>query len=203
MIVTQLAGTVEANSTLPKWEDVFKSQVDPNKRTTHDTFDTNLGALDGRVTSGKTWTRFGTGGGYWTVYSGYAAQNTASSSSRIILPHATSGKYCGIIEWQDGYIGLLIRTSDSNNFHQIVLNPTGLLYTKVVAGASTALASKALPMVAGSVHSIGIEWNETNIKIWINDELAADVNDTELASNINIGLATSNPLNKVFEIAAR
>lgn len=203
MLITQLAGTVSEDSTLPKWEDIFKSQVDPNKRTTQDTFDTNLGVLNGRVTSGKTWAALGAGGSYWTVYDGYAAQNTTSSSSRILLPHATSGKVCQIIEWNTGYIGLLIRAADSNNFHQIVLNTTGLFYTKVVAGVSTTLASKALPMVAGSVHSIGVEWDALNIKVFIDDVLEAEITDSDLSANTNIGFATSSPLNKVLELAAR
>lgn len=203
MLVTQQAGTVPAGTTLPLWEDVFKSQVDPNKKTIYDDFKSNLGAMGGRTTSGKTWTALGAGGALWTVYNGYAAQSSASSSSRVLLPHATSGKYCGIFEWQAGYIALLIRSADTNNYHQIALNNTGLYYTKYVAGVTTILATKVLTMTAGKTYAVGVEWTETNIKIYIDDVLAADVNDTDLAANINIGLATSSPLNKVFELVAR
>lgn len=203
MLITQQAGTVPTDSTIPTWESIFKSQVDPNKKTIFDEFKTNLGAMNGRVTSGKTWTTLGAGGALWTVYNGYAAQSSASSASRILLQHAKSGKVCQILEWNEGYIGLLIRAADASNYHQIVLNPTGLFYTKVVAGVGTTLASKGVTMTAGKIYAIGVEWNETNIKVYIDDVLAADINDTDLANNINIGFATSSPLNKVSELAAR
>ncbi|GEM_PF-6638611 len=203
MLITQQAGTVPADSTIPKWEDAFKSLVDPNKKTIFDDFKTNLGPLNGRVTNGKTWTALGSSGQLWTVYNGYAAQSSASSACRALLPHAKSGKYCGILEWNEGYIGLLIRAADASNLHQIVLNSTGLFYTKIVAGVSTTLATKGLTMTAGKTYSLGVEWTETNIKVYIDDVLAADITDTDLANNANIGLATSSPLNKVFELVAR
>lgn len=203
MLITQQAGIVPAGTTLPLWEDTFKSQVDPNKKTIYDDFKSNLGAMGGRITSGKTWTTLGSGGALWTVYNGYAAQSSASSASRILLPHAKSGKACQLIEWNEGYIGLLIRAADASNLHQIVLNNTGLFYTKIVAGVSTTLATKGLTMTAGKTYAVGVEWTETNVKIYIDDVLAADVNDTDLSNNINIGFATSSPLNKVSELAAR
>lgn len=203
MLITQQAGTVAIESTLPTWESIFKSQVDPNKKTIADDFKTNLGSLGGRITSGKTWTALGAGGALWTVYNGYAAQSSVSSASRVLLPHAKSGKYCGILEWNEGYIGLLIRASDASNLHQIVLNSTGLFYTKIVAGVSTTLASKGVTMTPGKTYALGVEWTETNVKVYIDDVLAADINDTDLANNTNIGLATSSPLNKVFELVAR
>lgn len=203
MLITQQAGTVPAGTTLPLWEVEFKSQVDPNKKTIFDEFKTNLGAMNGRVTSGKTWTALGSSGQLWNVYGGYAAQSTANSSCRILLPHAKSGKVCQLIEWNEGYIGLLIRAADANNYHQIVLNSTGLLYTRVVAGTGTTLATKGLTMTAGKTYVIGVEWTETNVKIYIDDVLAADVDNTDLPNNINIGFVTSSPLNKVFELVAR
>ena len=203
MLITQQAGTVSTDSTIPTWESIFKSQVDPNKKTIFDDFKSNLGAMGGRVTSGKTWTALGSGGALWTVYNGYAAQSTANSSCRILLPHATAGKYTGIVQWNTGYVGLLIRASDANNYHQIVLNSTGLFYTRVVAGTGTTLATKGITMTPGKHYSIGVEWDETNIKVYIDDVLSANVNNTDLASNINIGLVVSDPSNKVTEIAAR
>lgn len=203
MIVTQQAGTVEADSTLPKWEDVFKSQVDPNKKTVYDDFKSNLGAMARRVTNGKTWVALGSSGQLWNVYDGYAAQSTANSSCRILLPHATAGKYTGIVQWNTGYVGLLIRAADTSNYHQIVLNNTGLFYTRVVAGTGVTLATKGITMIPGKHYAIGVEWSETNIKVYIDDDLAADVNNTDLASNINIGLVVSDPSNKVTEIAVR
>ena len=202
MLITQQAGTVAIESTLPTWESIFKSQVDPNKKTIFDEFKTNLGPLNGRVTNGKTWSTLGATGAYLTVYDGYAAQNTAGNS-RALLPHAKSGKVCQLAEWNEGYIGLLIRAADATNYHQIVLNSTGLLYTKVVAGVSTTLASKGITMTAGKTYAIGVEWTETNIKIYIDDVLAADVNDTDLAASINIGVVVSGVTNKIFEITAR
>ena len=203
MIVTQQAGTVSSDSTIPYWEDIFKSQVDPNKKTIFDDFKTNLGPLSGRITNGKTWAAIGSAGQLWNVYDGYAAQSTANSSCRILLPHATAGKYTGIVQWNTGYVGLLIRASDASNYHQIVLNSTGLFYTRVVAGTGTTLATKGITMTPGKYYSIGVEWSETNIKVYIDDVLSADVNNTDLASNINIGLVVSDPSNKVAEIAAR
>ncbi|WP_046205810.1 hypothetical protein [Acinetobacter radioresistens] len=203
MLVTQQAGTVAADSTIPKWEDIFKSQVDPNKKTIFDDFKTNLGPLNGRVTNGKTWTALGSSGQLWTVYNGYASQSTANSSCRILLPHATAGKYTGVVQWNAGYVGLLIRAADASNYHQIVLNNTGLFYTRVLAGAGSTLATKVITMIPGKQYAIGVEWSETNIKVYIDDVLAADVNNTDLASNINIGLVLSSPLNKVSNIAAR
>lgn len=203
MLITQQAGIVPVETTLPLWEDIFKSQVDPNKKTIFDDFKTNLGPLNGRVTNGKTWTALGSSGQLWNVYDGYAAQSTANSSCRILLPYATAGKYTGIAQWNTGYVGLLIRAADASNYHQIVLNSTGLFYTRVVAGAGVTLASKGITMVPGKHYAIGVEWSETNIKVYIDDDLAADVNNTDLASNINIGLVVSDPSNKVTEIAAR
>lgn len=203
MLITQQAGTVPAGTTLPLWEDTFKSQVDPNKKTIYDDFKSNLGAMGGRTTSGKTWTALGVGGALWTVYNGYAAQSSSSSSSRILLPHAKSGKACQLVEWNEGYIGLLIRAADANNYHQIAINSSGLYYTKYVSSVTTILATKGLTMTAGKTYVVGVEWTETNVKIYIDDVLAADVNDTDLSNNINIGFATSSHLNKVSELAAR
>lgn len=203
MQVVILGGKVGSDTTLPLFEDKFPSYVDPNKKIIYDDFKSNLGAMSGRITSGKSWNALGSGGALWTAYDGYAAQSSASSASRILLAHLNIGKVCADLEWQSGYIGLLVRAIDASNYHQISINSSGLYYTKVIAGVSTILATKNLAIAAGQKIKLGVEYTASRIKVYVDHTLAADVLDSDLVNASNIGLATSSPLNKILELVGR
>lgn len=204
MQITTIAKDISTSSTLPTFESYFKSLIDPNLITISDQFDTNAGALNGRVTSNKTWAVLGTAGGYWQVYSGYAATTTATTS-RALLPHATSGKVYVAVEYQSGFIGLLIRATDASNLVQITLASAsnGLRVEKIVGSVNTVLLQKSLTLTAGKIYHLAAEYDATTIKVYVDNEQLANISETDLANNSNIGIVTSVTANKIYEIVAR
>lgn len=207
MQITTIAKDISTTSTLPTFESYFKSLIDPALITLSDAFDANVAnhALSTHQTANKTWETLGTSGGYWTVYQpGYIA-TTTDAASRVLLSHATSGKVYAAIEWQAGYVGLLIRAADASNYVQITLASasSGVRVEKVVAGVNTLLSTKALTLTAGKIYHFAVEYDANNIYVYVDNQLITSVADTSLNTNTKIGVVTSVTANKIYEIVAR
>ncbi|WP_425916787.1 hypothetical protein [Acinetobacter sp. TSRC1-2] len=200
----QEAGIVPLDSKFPPFETLLKSFVDPAKTTTQDKFIENLGPLNGRITSTKTWSTIGTTGAYWTVYNGYLATTTAGNS-RALIPHATSGKIHIAVDWRSGFAGLIIRGLDQNNYIQIsiALANNGLRVEKVVAGVNTLLGTKGLTMTVGKIFQLGVEYDANTIKVYVDNELSLELNETALNTNLNVGIVSSTPDNKIKDWTGR
>lgn len=196
---------ISDSTTLPKFEDYYKSLIDPSLVTLSDDFTTNTsGKLSARLISGQAWVPIGTSGDYWTVYNGYIASST-SVNARTLIDHGVSGKFYAAIEYQSGFVGLLVRAVDASNLFQITLASAskGLRVEKFVGGTNTLLQAVGITLTAGKIYQFAVEYDATTIKVYVDNVLLSTISDTALAANTKIGIVTSVTANKIHELVAR
>lgn len=209
-IITQ-SGTVSTTSKLPTFNNVFPALIEPSKVVLHDLFETGVGSvLNNRsLDKGGVWTVLGGGNIPLTVKeSGYISMNS-TGIARAYTEHKTSGRVYAAIEFGSGMstVGLFFRWAGQSDTFELTLSYTqkNVVLKKMVSGVTTALTGQAVNQVdleSGTTYHVGVEYTETGFKVYIDDTLIYDIEDSSLSNNTGVGLYIAGESNKVWEFAA-
>lgn len=209
MQITKLAGTLQSSTSLPKFEDIFKSLIDPNKIILHDEFLSNAGPLNGRALEKspiyQNWQVYGSI--VWSVDATGFVKTQTSTATNVALQHARSGKIYATVEIGvlSSYVGLIFRAVDVSNLFRVVINPTlgGLVVLKVVAGVTVQLQQVPIQTNIGDIIHLAVEYDEAGFKVIVNNEEKSSIVNSDLSTNIGVGLTAGSVEHKVWEFAAR
>lgn len=207
MNIVTLSGTVSASSTLPTFNDVFPSLIEPSEITLYDSFLGGAGDLDQKLLeqsdNGQKWQALGTLGKNWRVADGGYAYSNYTGKTFITTNHKTTGRIYAAIEHSgDSYAGVVCRFANQDSHFMITLSSIGgVRIDKRVAGVTTS-QTFAMTFNAGQVYHLGVTYTEREIKVYVDNNLTLTASDTALSVNTGVGLVSANTLNKVWEFAA-
>lgn len=209
MNILTLNGTVENSSALPKFEVLYPQRIDPLSVILKDEFQSNFGALAGRPIekspAPQNWENMG--GTAWTVFAeGYASANAAGNNRRVVN-HKSSGKIYLCFEFgvAMGYCSIIFRALDAANHMEVRLSSTNgniYLYKAKTGSTTTNVVIGTVPLVIGKLYEMGLTYDETGFKVYIDGVEVANVLDVDLSTNTKVGIESGGPLQKIWEFAA-
>ena len=207
MNIVTLSGTVDSTSTLPTFNSVFPSLIEPSKIMLHDTFSGGAGDLDQKLLeqsdNGQKWQALGISGKNWKVAGGGYAYSATTSRILITTTHKTSSHIYAAIEHSgSSYTGVVCRFADQNNYFMITLSSIGGVRIDKMVGGVTTSQTSAMTFVAGQVYHLGVLCTESEITVYVDNNLILTASDTALSANTGIGLVTSSSSHKVWEFTA-
>lgn len=153
---------------------------------------------------------FTTSNGSWSI-SEWNGSNTLDQSSASSEGYA----YAGDISWNNydfeativptyntGFIGLLGRYQDSNNFYHFRFNKTGntVDLVKKVNGSWTTLGSQSFTATTNTAYVMKMEFDGSSIKCYVDGFLKFNVTDSSLSSG-RIGFRAYNTSGKFDNIS--
>lgn len=202
--------TVANSSSLPTFDAVFPSLIEPSKIVLQDKFESNVGNLDGRslekVNNAQKWLALGSGGKTWKVSGdGYAYTGSPATPAVIITQHMTVGHVYAAMEFGGGntYFGIVVRYFDPNNYVRALLTYAGgLVLEAYVDGVKTTIGSAAVTMTAGKIYHLGVKYTTTGVQVAVDNVVKINTESNESATNTGVGLLSSSSTHKVWEFVA-
>ena len=79
-------------------------------------------------------------------------------------------------------VGLVLHYNDHNNFYQLALGHTYIVFRKIANGVPTDLFAQPAVIEPGTYYYIGAECYDSQIKLWFEDDIIQELNDTTFTS---------------------
>lgn len=188
-----LAGTVPADSILPKFSDLFPSIIRPDKVTVYDGFTKSTPAvLGGSVTDvgEKQWLQAGTNptivpdsdGGYVESVSTTVTLDSGLANCEIYLKIRLTASA--------STVGTRFRFASSTNTWQAVIWPASnsVTVTRIVDGTATVVATYPIIIIPSKVYELKIRLSGSNITTICDGVTLGTVEDAAHSSNTRHGL---------------
>jgi hypothetical protein len=123
-----------------------------------------------------------------TNTSGNARSSAGSSSwtDQTIVARVKPVSFSGT----DRFVAVFARFQDASNYYYVTLRSSGKLeLKKLVGGAATTLASKAMTVTTGTWYTVKLQIVGTSLKAYVNGVLQASATDTRFTAG-KVGLGT-------------
>lgn len=205
MQITRISGTISASTTQPKFEDEFKGFINPFNAIAHDDLREGEGVLTGRQIglkgNSKIWQKKG--------YSEFSVSPSGSASILSSLPtlqtvsHATSGEIFASFELGSSlsYIALAFRALDRINCVLFSMGQSlnGFALQSFNGGTYATISVAPKTLLLNKVYNLKVSFTETSILCYADGDLIFDIQNSTLASNIGVGVISSDTAHKLWE----